>query len=147
MTPLSLRLERVALRQASLIPGGYKVADDAAPSNLESATDYYRRTGRVCVWSGASGRTIFSGPGVNYAFRAWHDWRHICLRAPFDYAGERRVWTAQSADLGLPWDGAQRLLWIEVMGQLEHKRLYGAFPVDQRSFAQEYLRTGRIVRS
>jgi len=148
MQPLSRQLN-IAVNQIAgrLFPCGFDVAD-TAPQTLEELIDHIHRTGRMLVWSGASDRTIFACPETNYAFRAWHDFHHWKRLLPFTDAGERSVCVQQVADLTELYGEGDitvsmcRVVYAEVVGQLIHKREFGAFPNDQRAFAEAFLSTG-----
>jgi hypothetical protein len=146
--PLSIRFNVAVLHIAGrLWPRGYDVSDDA-PADFPSMIARYETTGRHTVWAGASDRTIFGDPEVNYAFRAWHDWHHIQFRHDFSDAGERNVYEGQRADLrkvygnGDTFRHLDRYLKAEVLGQLEYKKAWGAFPEDQRGFVRCYVEAG-----
>lgn len=95
--------------------------------------------------------TIYRTPTDNYAFRAWHDRRHIALRAGFDRNGEARVARQQRYDLisfatGSTREksvvGALALLEVETEGQQEYQRRRGHFPHNQRAFTAFVLKYG-----
>ena len=95
------------------------------------------------IWAGASDGTIYGDAKVNHAFRAWHDSHHIRLGADFTLAGETRVCEAQIAELHrlwprhpLVWD---RLIRVEVIGQVTYNATHGHFPIDQSQFTREEL--------
>lgn len=124
-----------------LCPQGWDVSD-IAPHTLEGITGYIQRVGRPCVWRGGSERTIFGEPETNYAFRAWHDVRHWQSGATFDAEGEAIVCMLQQADIRKlfgPHPEFEALLHAEVLGQLRHQEVHGAFPDDQYGFVREYL--------
>lgn len=197
LKPLSETLNRAVLALAARHwPHGWEPVDFDTQGAIASLIASHDRPldyvpawlgpgARFPVFAGASDRTIFGDPAVNYAFRAWHDAWHLRLRAPFTVEGERRVHAAQDAELalwllgqGLPvpihdtgaytapryWDGYSKahryapyagatqitswpaggreraLLRAEIVGQLEHQRAHGAFPVNQRAFVRAYIR-------
>lgn len=118
-----------------------------APSSLAELTAHVARTGRILVSGEHSGCTIYGDPEINYAFRAWHDWHHWKGQFAFDEKGERLTYEAQARDLDTiygPRTAAplKRILHAEVIGQWEHERAWGAFPVDQRAFVAAYLAHG-----
>lgn len=103
-------------------------------------------TKRVTVYTGGSERTIFGAPEVNYDFRAWHEWTHYILRAPFDLNGELAVAHRQCEDIALVFGHYsrtvqwQRLIIAEVYGQaLWHERHNASYLVDQVAFDLEWL--------
>lgn len=156
MEPVN-RAFNVAVLQcaARLHPTGFGVLDNA-PDSLDAINAYVARHKRFAVWSGASTQTIFACEETNYAFRAWHDWHHWKLQAPFSAEGEHEVFKAQWRDLvqlygptpfiyrpgsrnagfyALPLMRAfYALLNAEIMGQLAHQERHGDFPTDQRGF-------------
>lgn len=95
---------------------------------------------RIPVWAGASARTIWSGPRVNYLFRAWHDATHLACAAEFDHDGEMEVARRQCAQIeGKP---EKALLWAETAGQVLYHCAHGAFPTDQRVFVAHAVAHG-----
>lgn len=128
--------------------------DQAAPRTLAQSIAYWRTHNAVGVSGANSGHTIFGAPAVNHAFRAWHDWHHIRLEADFDHGGEWQVYLAQGADIraiGLPKADERlclRVLYCEVIGQLQHEERFGRFPADQRAFTERFMASGgSIIRS
>lgn len=127
-------------------PAGYDVAhDDSAPASLEALQDHVRLTRRILVDGRNSERTIFGCPEHNWAFRAWHDWTHLVISAPFTLDGELAVAHRQIADMYRVYGhGPQsnlfaRLILEEVYGQALHFARTGEFPKDQIAFAQQWL--------
>lgn len=125
-----------------LLPAGWDVSDNA-PSSLIGLRAHFLATGRICVWSGGSDRTIFADPETNYAFRAWHDYHHLTSNHEFTPEGETAVMRRQWADLqqvyghgALKWAG---ILYAEIIGQGEYERANGVFPDDQMAFVRAYL--------
>lgn len=94
----------------------------------------------IPVWSGASRLTIWSAPAVNWIFRAWHDYHHILLDAPFDVDGERRV--ARASAKGIEGEAERAILYAEGFGQVLYHAQHGAFPHDQRRFVVDCIRFG-----
>ena len=145
LTPLSVPFNVAALHIAGrLWPKGFDVSADA-PATFEDMVANFKATGRHVVWSGASDRTIFGDPEVNYAFRAWHDWHHISRSLDFSDASEHEVFAGQYRDVrGIYGNGEAAqdfcdLLYAEIIGQLEFKNRHGNFPADQRGFVRHYL--------
>lgn len=147
--PLDATFERaVACIAYELFPMGWRTSPNA-PDTLQGATDYFSEHGTVHVSSDNSGKTVFSRPSINFAFRVWHDWRHIWLQAPFNEEGERAVHDMMRGDL-IAWCHRQRcsqrdtqralaVLEAENIGQLAAWKRDGHPPVDQRTFAMGYL--------
>lgn len=148
--PVDALFERATLAIAArLVPQGWR-GHDKAPDNLGDLQSMWancaRIGGPVIVSDLHCGRTVFSSPAVNMAFRAWHDYRHITCSAPFDEWGERDVHAAMVADFlslnlltGYREMRAFRLLECENIGQLDYWRAFGDPPADQRAFALGYL--------
>lgn len=127
---------------AELMPDGFDVSADA-PDTFEGLQAHYAATGRVLVWNGASGQTIFSTPEANYAFRAWHDFTHLKFHTNFTLTGEAQTCDAQIADM---LETVGRWTWIlapilqaEIVGQALYEAKHGKFPVNQRAFTVAYL--------
>lgn len=132
----------------TLMPNGFDTTpDEHAFDTLDKIKLHFYQTGRVCVWEGASDDTIFGLPSMNHAFRAWHDWGHIHLDAPFTMQGELQVleWQKWLVDRWHVKSFIERqtikyLLECEIRGQLEYQAAHGgAFPKEQREFALEWL--------
>lgn len=133
-----------------LLPCGFDVRDDA-PSSYAELRQHYNATGRIAVWSGASDRTIFGDTEINFAFRAWHDARHILGDFDFSLLGEARTCFAQIQDVERLYTGHHRLpfwralLRAEVIGQASYAHAWGDFPADQRDFVACYLRSPALA--
>ena len=126
-----------------IFPCGFDVSADA-PSTFESLVAHYRETGRVCVWNGASDQTIFADVETNFAFRAWHDSKHILFGLPFTREGEYSAMVYQCRDICALYDGRTaetycRILAAEICGQFDYAQRHGGFPTDQIGFARAYL--------
>lgn len=91
----------------------------------------------IPVWSGASERTIWSSPEVNYLFRALHDSHHLETGYGFDLEGERAL--AEHACALIEGERDRSILWAEVWGQVRYQQENGRFPVDQRAFVCAYI--------
>lgn len=133
-----------------ILPRGFDVSDNA-PSTYDELRQHYNATGRILVWSGASGRTIFGDPEVNYAFRAWHDARHILGAHNFTFAGECATCADQIRDMEALYRGHHRLpfwralLRAEIIGQAAYAHAWGEFPADQSDFVACYLRAPSVA--
>lgn len=91
-------------------------------------------SGRIPVLMGHSERTIYSTPRANHRYRAWHDTEHLLLNRGMDFDGERAV--ALAGLERVHGVDEKRLLWIESYGQVAYRARHGAFPYDQRAFAE-----------
>lgn len=91
----------------------------------------------VPVWTGASERTIWSSPAINFLFRAWHDSHHLATGADFELDAERYL--ARRAAEQVHGAGARALMLAEVRGQIDYFERWGRFPADQRAFARAYV--------
>lgn len=142
--PLSVRFNVAVLQICGrVLPRGYDVAADA-PQTYEDLLNHYAVTGRVLVWDGASDSTIFACPEANYAFRAWHDSKHVTASLPFTRDGEIAAMDLQKADIRALYDGAEAdsfcaLIGAEICGQFDYCEKRGGFPIDQAGFARAYL--------
>ena len=151
--PLSVAFNVAVLHIVSkVLPCGFDVSE-IAPQDFDSLLAHYQETGRVLVWNGASGKTIFADAEVNFAFRAWHDSKHIIARLPFNRAGKFEALAMQKADILACYDGATAdsfcaLLDAEIAGQFDYCERYGGFPIDQAAFARVYIQDKtRALRS
>lgn len=132
---------------SKVCPTGYDVSPEGdGPYDLETLQDHIARTGRILVDGRNSDNTIFGCPEHNWAFRAWHDWTHWVLRAPFTLQGELEVAQRQIADMHRVYGHGKQsrlfasLIMSEVYGQALHYEATGNFPVDQVAFTHSYLR-------
>jgi hypothetical protein len=142
--PLSVRFN-VAVNHiaARVLPCGFDVSANA-PQDFETLCAHYHETGRVLVWNGASESTIFADAETNFAFRAWHDSKHITAGLPFTREGEIAALELQKADVRAIYDGADAdsfcaLLDAEIKGQFDDCEKNGGFPENQAAFARAYL--------
>lgn len=145
--PLNRKFNVAVLHIASkLYPKGFDVGPKA-PGTLHELNDQVMSTGRMLVWDGASDKTIFADPEVNYAFRAWHDFHHYRSQLGFDLAGEAAVAELQKRDIfkvyGATAEAREfaRLIDAEVVAQTAFADHTGSFPADQRAFVVEFLQT------
>lgn len=134
-----------------LWPRGWSVSSKYAAKGLDDLNRQMKAYGRIGVSSANSDHTIFADRETNYAFRAWHDWHHWKLQAPFDMAGEIAVANSQAGDLIALYDTARsrpwrKILCAEVIGQAEYEAYHGCFPTDQMGFVRHYLPGGSISR-
>ena len=150
LKPFNTKFNVAVLRMAELVcPMGYDVVDNA-PQSLPELTEHIARTRRITVERSNSDATIFGCPEANWAFRAWHDWTHFIMQAPFTLEGELAVAHRQIEDMYRVFgycreaDDFSWLILEEVYGQACYKEKYGNFPQDQREFARRYLAGGNL---
>jgi len=134
-----------------LCPTGYDTGK--GPENLADLRYYYKRTKRLMVSMDYSDPelTIFGCRETNYAFRAWHDWHHLKLSAPFNLDGKTTVANAQADDLLNLYGAATSCYWrelleIEVVGQACYMEYHGQFPTHQIGFTRHMLANGSFSR-
>lgn len=124
-----------------------------APETLEAVTAAWSQPGLVPVWNGASTDTLYGGAQNNYAFRAWHDTVHAFLQTPFTPDGEKVTAMYQVRqvlscyDLGDVYSRrrAARLVFEDIVGQVQHYERHKAFPVDQLAFQRAYATQGAAL--
>lgn len=127
-----------------LMPLGYDVSSNA-PQTFEELKAHFNRTGRICVWDGASEHTIFDDIEVNYAFRAWHDSKHLLFNLPFTEVGEYMACWCQRLDIFAVYGSGQfaskagKILNAEINGQFKYNAIHGRFPFNQMAFVEDYL--------
>ncbi len=125
-------------------PMGYDISENA-PTDLAALNWHIARTRRIMVDNRNSDNTIFGCPEHNWAFRAWHDWTHWILQAPFDLDGELAVAHRQCQDIVLIYGHGpsvqrwQHYIMAEVYGQAIYKARTGKFPADQVAFDLAHL--------
>lgn len=141
----------VAIKQvtSNLMPCGYDVAKEA-PNTLEETKNHFESTGRILVWSGASDKTIFGCAETNYAFRAWHDYRHITENAPFNFKGETITYIKQCEDIRTIYEGEQAdfycsVLFAEIIGEIRYRNKNGEFPAQQNAFIRAFLQVPDVA--
>lgn len=127
----------------AILPRGFEVSANA-PQNYAELRAHFQSTGKICVWSGASDNTIFADKEVNYAFRAWHDAKHITGNFDFSFTGEFDAYMAQCADISAIYDGSnsikfRAITFAEIIGQRLYSDKFGGFPLDQYGFVKSYL--------
>ena len=147
MLPLDPDFNRVVLSiMDELLPQGFAISDEAPNDYASLRADFVRR-GRIVVFSGASERTIYADPAVNYAFRAWHDLCHLQGNYDTSYVGEVSTCGLQTCQLLKRFGHNERTWrWIqiieaEIIGQARHFERYRQFPIDQAAFVLAYLKS------
>lgn len=99
------------------------------------------RQAPIPVWNGASEQTIYSTPGGNYAFRAWHDSLHLLTWRDFGPTSEIALGNLHRATLRRMGCSPQACaaIWVDTAGQTMYESHYSEFPVDQRAFVSACL--------
>lgn len=144
-TPMCPEFNRAVLDMCAwLMPGGYVVSWEA-PQTFAALKALMHAGGPMTVWAGASERTVYADPQVNFAFRAWHDWCHWQGDYDLSIDGEaaassmqRRLLVARygNGDLTVRWSG---IIDAEINGQAQYHARHQRFPDDQRGFVDAYL--------
>lgn len=136
-------LERFILQRA---PAHFPSA--TAPDSYEKLLAWQKQTGGVGhaplpVWDGASDKTIYSSPAVNYAARAWHDSTHLQHGYDFSLSGELSVGELQELEVREALGGwgeiASLIIRADTRGQTIYQSNHGFFPEDQAAFCVEYV--------
>lgn len=122
------------------------VSSDDAPSTYEEVVrSYHRHNDILFVAREHSDRTIFDDKEINYAFRAWHDYRHITGKHDFSLEGEKCTAIDQIKDMWVYYgNNAQTRVWSayiwgDVVGQRLYADNFGHFPVEQKEFVMAYV--------
>lgn len=136
-------------RTATELGFGWR-ATALAPSGLEQATEELRACHLIGspfrVYAGASDDTIYDCPETNYAYRFWHDTRHVWLGADFSADAELEVASchlaqAKGAGFGLGTIEYQ-LLYADTVGQTLFMAQSHRFVENQRQFAFDVVERG-----
>jgi hypothetical protein len=145
MTPLDPSFNDAVVEIANrLFPSGFDVSPQA-PATYEELKALLDAGGRLVVYAGGSEHTIYGDPGINYAFRAWHDWTHWTGRHDLTFEGEVAACASQQRHLLLLYgDTVQTRRWCEIIraeiiGQGTYYRYHKRFPDDQCGFVQAFL--------
>ena len=121
------------------------IACEDAPNTMAELLHWYHSgSGAMPVYSGASDKTIWSSPEVNYAFRAWHDMVHIMFNYDFSFEGEistARTQIQQTKEC-LGTDKFNDLLWCDIAGQVGYFAVFNNFPEDQKELVFQLLANG-----
>ncbi len=132
---------------------GYDLCDSDDPNIPDNPWGYWteiERRGRPTIYTGYSDNTIFGEPEFNWDFRAWHDWTHYILKAPFTLTGELAVAHRQCEDIATVFDHYstiewQRLIMADVYGQALFFQKTKQFPVYQKNFDLCYCDDPRLA--
>jgi len=119
-----------------------------APDTMSALLEWWHGDEKeMPVYSGASEKTIWSSPEINYAFRAWHDSIHVMYNYDFSFKGELLTARMQITltEEYLKTDQFSDLLWCEIAGQVGYFAAFNKFPEDQKEFVYRLLANG--VRS
>jgi hypothetical protein len=151
MDPLDPELNTAIVTIASrLFPAGFDVSEDA-PDTYEKLKAHLDAGKRLVVFSGGSQHTIYADPTVNHAFRAWHDWTHWTGQHDLTFQGEQAVCADQRRHLIKLFGNTPQIeRWAaiinaEIIGQATYFEYHKRFPVDQRGFAEAYLKDPHLA--
>jgi pyruvate-formate lyase-activating enzyme len=137
--PLHIALERVR-QEKKLVYHVASVSAESLPELQSAATSPLVISGRY------SDQTMFGDPADNWLQRAHHDSWHLALHADTSLHGERRVATAQCADIErLAGRTMADLVWADIFGQTLYYETFQGFPVDQAAFVYHYRTTGELL--
>ena len=125
---LSPSLNELITAQASHI--NYVVSDHA-PSTFKELNECLS-TGNLVVWAGASDKTIYGDPAINWAFRAWHDTLHFTHGLDFSLAHEMAIAELHCCPILSDYD--RELLWKDTAGQITEYNNNGEFIIEQAQF-------------
>lgn len=110
--------------------------------SFEEMKKFYEDHGYLKINVDHSDKTIFGDPTVNWLFRAWHDMCHVIENAGFDREGETKALRLMQKQINdYPSVSVEnktkfnKILEVEVLGQLDYYEQHGDFPEDQYSFA------------
>lgn len=98
----------------------------------------------LIVWSGASDKTLYNDPKVNYAFRALHDVLHLETQYSFNVESEIELGRIQASLFDS--DIMRELIFAEVSLQAKHYGMTGEFVADQVTFNLKHLRNEGLIK-
>ncbi len=78
------------------------------------------------------------------AFRAWHEWSHICHRKEFTPEQEMELAFIQAAELPPDWGVERMLVVIEITADILHFQKYGHFVDGRKQFTHELYYEGKF---
>ena len=144
---MSVTFNRYVSKLAELSwPQGYDLSDTDAPDSLKKLKREFQSRQRITVYSGSSDSTIFADARVNQDFRAWHDFCHLMLDAPFDLTGESLTCELQVKQLkhhmGVDHpelDYCIKLLEAEIIGQALYFHRNRGYISNQAAFVAAYI--------
>lgn len=97
------------------------------------------------IYAGASDRTIFGSPDINWLFRALHDRMHLDNQLYFTPDHEIELGRVQAST----FNGTviQELIHVEIVEQVHYYKLYNEFPIDQLDFTVKCMhKRGYIIK-
>lgn len=146
-TGFSRSFDAAVLAMANVYcPRGFDVSNDLDIQSIDGLREAVMRNGRMIVWGGASDKTIYGSPEVNYAYRAWHDACHLQGNFPFTLDGEQAATRLQIRQLELNFGKELALTWglllhCEAVEQTVYYLNTGGFLDDQRAFTVGFMQT------
>lgn len=143
---LSLFILRKALQVQKQVGFGY-VDSPVAPDSFDALMLAWNNSKKTRlafpVWNGCSDNTIYTNPGVNYAFRFWHDAIHACTGLGFNTADEIAIGRIQvetvQAEFG-KFSIEAMLMYADTIAQSQYAATTGGeFPANQLEFVRNEL--------
>lgn len=135
MRIVSQEFNNLVERIANRIPHTYTTDQYADFASLQAD---YVLTGNIRINTEFSDNTIFGKPSINWKFRAWHDYCHLQTGGDFSRQGEVLAMRIQQRMIDVEPGYSQdqrnefkRLIYIEVVGQLDYFEENNGFPVNQ----------------
>lgn len=105
----------------------------------------FKQSKTIHIWTGASENTIFGDPKINHFFRCWHDYTHLKYELDYTPLNEIHVCALQMAELDNTMLFERLLINAEITGQILYFNNFNDFPINQRKFAYNFLKTGKLA--
>lgn len=123
----------------------------SAPSTFEEVKTEWQLAKKTTrpfkVYSGASDRTIYDSPHVNWAFRFWHDYLHVFGNRGMNFYDEAVIAKthieAVAAEFGESSLEA-KIIEADTYGQAVWYAVNGSYVEDQREFVTMYVKHGAM---
>lgn len=153
MRALDTDFNKAVLSIANKLVPSYDISDNA-PNTYKDMVKYFKEHGKLCIYNGASDKTIFADSNVNIAFRAWHDYYHLTKELQFTDLGEYIVSNYQATDIMVYCLENNKLdklnLWlnlldIEINEQVQFFNENNYFIEDQYKFTLDKLKERNIT--
>lgn len=124
---------------------GYRDVPDA-PNNYADLLTAWRKSKQtglaLPVWDGGSDKTVYDNPGVNFAFRFWHDSLHCMHGLTFKTSDEITIGIMQTADVSA-YFGADsiesKIMYADTVLQSQYYQRHKEFVNDQYAFVEMHV--------